>query len=133
MYVMLSLTLYIEIIQCRKKVEIEWAVAKNHPLKNAKKIIVIGLMAILVLSVTLSAITFYSRRPTALTSSDLNSQVNAMVASCLQTLPNGTQQCDSQLRDAVIQLCQQDNSLDACKDGKTQQYYSERKLAPSSS
>jgi hypothetical protein len=101
-------------------------------LKNVKKIIVIGLMAILVLSVTLSAISFYSRRSNVQTSSDLNSRVNAMVASCLQTLPNGTQQCDSQLKDVIMQLCQQDNSLDACKDGKTQQYYNQRHMTSSS-
>jgi hypothetical protein len=98
-------------------------------LKNAKKIFVIGLMAILVLSVTLSALTFYSRRPAVQTRPDLNSQVNAMISTCAQSLPNGTQECDSQLKDVVTQLCQQDNSLDACTDGKVQQYYQARQAA----
>jgi hypothetical protein len=99
-------------------------------LKNAKKIFVIGLMAILVLSVTLSALTFYSRRtsPSIQTLSDLNSQVNAMVSGCIQALPNGTPECDSQLKEIVSQLCQQNNdSLDACKDGRVQQYYQMRR------
>jgi hypothetical protein len=100
-------------------------------LKNAKKVFVIGLMAILVLSVTLSAITFYSRRPAVQTRSDLNSQVNAMISGCLQSLPNGTQECDSQLKGIVTQLCQQDSSLDACKDGRVQQYYQARQRASS--
>jgi len=99
-------------------------------LKNAKKIFVIGLMALLVLSVTLSALTFYSRAPpmpSVQTFSDLNSQLNTLVSGCIQSLPNGTQECDTHLNEVVSKLCQQSNdSLDACNDGKVQQYYQKR-------
>lgn len=102
-------------------------------MKSAKKVVVIGLMAVLVLSVTLSALTFYSRGPSSSipTGSDLNSQANAMVSGCIQSLPNGTQGCDSQLKEIVTQLCQQDSALDVCKDGQVQKYYQTRQLASS--
>lgn len=91
-------------------------------------------MAVLVLSVTLSTLTFYSRRPSSSvqTGSDLNSQVNAMVSGCIQSLPDGRPECDSQLKEIVAQLCQQDSSLDACTDGKVQQYYQARQPETSS-
>lgn len=97
---------------------------------KAKKVIVIGLMAVLVLSVTLSAITFYSRRPSPSNAvqsrEELNSVVNAAVKHCIDSLPAGTPDCDSQLRDSVAGLCAQDSGLDACRDGKVDQYYRAR-------
>ena len=96
---------------------------------KAKKIIVIGLMAVLVLSVTLSAVTFYSRQGSSNTIQSregLNTAVNAAVKQCLDSLPAGTPDCDSQLKDSVANLCAKDSSLDACHDGKVDQYYKAR-------
>ena len=97
---------------------------------KAKKIVVIGLMAVLVLSVTLSAISFYTRQPSpsnAIQSKEeLNSAVNAAVKHCIDSLPAGTPDCDSKLKDSITSLCTQDSELDACRDGKVEQYYKAR-------
>ena len=98
---------------------------------KAKKVIVIGLMAVLVLSVTLSAITFYSRQTpsNAIQSMEgLNAAVNAAVKQCIDSLPAGTPDCDSQLKDSIANLCAKDSSLDACHDGKVDQYYKARPI-----
>ena len=98
---------------------------------KAKKVIVIGLMAVLVLSVTLSAITFYSRQTpsNAIQSREgLNAAVNAAVKQCIDSLPSGTPDCDSQLKDSIANLCAKDSSLDACHDGKVDQYYKARPI-----
>lgn len=89
-------------------------------------------MSILVLSVTLSAASYFSRRPNAsnrISSRDeLNVALNAAVQDCLASLPNGTETCDTRLEDSVRNLCAQDGQLDACTDGKVEQYYKARQL-----
>lgn len=92
-----------------------------------KQVIVIALGAILVFSVVFSAISFYQPRATT-TREQLNSQVNGLVDSCIKSLPAGIPQCDEQLRDIVSRLCQQDPTLDACSDGRVEQYYKTRGL-----
>ena len=87
-------------------------------------------MSILVLSVTLSAASYLSRRPNvqnrALSREELNLALNAAIQDCIASLPNGTDTCDAQLQDSVKDLCIQDSQLDACHDGKVEQYYKAR-------
>ena len=100
---------------------------------KAKKLVVIGLMGVLVLSVTLSALTFYARQPSpssAIRSREqLNSVINAAVKQCIDSLPAGNPDCDAHLKDTVANVCAQDNGLDACHDGKVDQYYKARPQA----
>lgn len=87
-------------------------------------------MSILVLSVTLSAASYLSRRPNvqnrALSREELNLALNAAIQDCIASLPDGTDSCDAQLQDSVRNLCMQDSQLDACHDGKVEQYYKAR-------
>lgn len=90
-----------------------------------KQLVVITLGAILVFSVVFGAVSFYRPRATT-TREQLNSQVNGLVDSCVKTLPAGIPECDEQLRDIVSRLCQQDPTLDACSDGRVEEYYKSR-------
>lgn len=98
----------------------------------AKKVLVIGLMAVLILSVLLSAISFYTRpsspSPSIKESQD-NDRVNQIVDFCINSLPNGTLACDNQLRDGINKVCESNNKLDACHDGRVGQYYMIRNQA----
>lgn len=89
---------------------------------NKKQVIVIGLGAALFLSAVLSAVSI-SQPPAPITREELNSQVNSIVDSCMQTLPQGLPECDAQLREIVDQVCAQEPSLDACTDGRVDEYY----------
>lgn len=95
---------------------------------KVKQIIVIGLGAVLVLSAVLSAVSFSPPAPT-ITRQQLNSELNGLVNECMQTLPDGLSQCDDQLRTIVTSLCEQEPSLDACSDGRVEEYYKARKTS----
>ena len=99
---------------------------------HTKKVLVIGLMAVLLLSVLVSAISFYSRSSSpspSIRESQDNDRVNEIVDFCIRTLPNGTAACDNQLRDGVNKVCESNNKLDACHDGRVDQYYRMRNQA----
>ncbi len=101
---------------------------------RAKKVLVIGLMAVLLLSVLVSAISFYTKSPPPSPSikqaeAQLNDKINQIIDICTRSLPNGIPACDSQLRDGINKVCESNNKLDACHDGKVSQYYTIRKEA----
>jgi len=52
-----------------------------------------------------------------------NVRVNKIVDFCTRSLPNGTPACDNQLRDGINKVCESNNKLDACHDGRVDQYY----------
>jgi hypothetical protein len=101
-------------------------------MKNTKKILVIALMVVLVSSVVAGAISFYSRPSTTNDNKMLlNARLNSVVNFCIQSLPNGTAVCDGQLAAAVNKICEENKgqmSLDACHDGKVNQYYKNRNV-----
>lgn len=95
----------------------------------AKKAIVIGIMAVLLLSVLVSALSFYTRSPVQSNTEaelQLNERLNSAVDACLSSLPNGTPECDTLLKIKTEEICKNINKLDVCHDGKVTQYYSIR-------
>jgi hypothetical protein len=96
---------------------------------TAKKAMVIGLMAVLGSSVLVGALSLYNRSslsapPTISNQSGLNVRLNTILDFCLKSLPNGIQACDKQLKDLIAQVCAANNGeLDACHNGKVDQYY----------
>lgn len=94
----------------------------------AKKVLVIGLMAVLLLSVLVSAISFYTRSPAPtppINPAEANDKINRILDICIRSLPNGIPACDDpRLRDGINKVCESNNNkLDACHDGKMDQYY----------
>ena len=90
---------------------------------------VIGLMAVLGSSVLVGA-SLYNRPssnapPTiGVNQSDLNARLNSILDFCLNSLPNGIHACDRQLKNVVTEVCAANNGkLDACHNGKVDQYY----------
>jgi|GEM_PF-1856060 hypothetical protein len=56
--------------------------------------------------------------------SGLNTRLSDIVDFCLKYLPNGIQACDKQLKNVVTEVCAANNGvLDACHNGKVNQYY----------
>jgi hypothetical protein len=97
---------------------------------SAKKVMVIGLMAVLGSSVLVGAVSLYNRSsssaPTTIgvNQSELNARLNSILDFCLNSLPNGLQACDRQLKNVVTEVCAANNgALDACHNGKVDQYY----------
>ena len=97
---------------------------------SAKKVMVIGLMAVLGSSVLVGAVSLYNRSsssaPTTIgvNQSELNARLNSILDFCLNSLPNGLQACDRQLKNVVTEVCAPNNgALDACHNGKVDQYY----------
>lgn len=94
---------------------------------KAKQVLVIGLGAVLFFSFTLAAISISSPQETV-TLEEFNAQVNGFVDSCMQTLPEGIPECDEQLRSIVTEVCEAQPSLDACTDGRVDEYYRARDM-----
>ncbi|MGB7953995.1 MAG: hypothetical protein WCF23_08435 [Candidatus Nitrosopolaris sp.] len=97
---------------------------------SGKKVMVIGLMAVLGSSVLVGAVSLYNRSssnaPTTIgvNQSELNARLNSILDFCLNSLPNGLQACDRQLKNVVTEVCAANNgALDACHNGKVDQYY----------
>jgi hypothetical protein len=66
--------------------------------------------------------------------SELNTRLNSILDFCLNALPNGIQACDKQLKNLVTEVCATNNGrLDACHNGKVDQYYVARAAAVSKS
>jgi hypothetical protein len=114
----------------------------NCALKNdvisSKKILVIVLMAVLASSVLAGTSSLFSGRrspsPSNTQQVDINTQLNNIVDFCMQSLPNGIPECDNQLRDLVNSLCNDNReNLDACNDGRVNQYYKVRAEAAAES
>jgi hypothetical protein len=59
----------------------------------------------------------------AIKKAQLNDKINQIVDICTRSLPNGIPACDSQLRDGINKVCESNNKLDACHDGRVDQYY----------
>jgi hypothetical protein len=96
---------------------------------STKKILVIVLMAVLASSVLAGASSLFSGRPSpsSIQQQDTNTQLNNVVDFCMKSLPNGIPECDNQLRDLVNSVCNDNRgSLDACHDGRVEQYYKVR-------
>lgn len=97
---------------------------------SGKKILVIIIMVVLISSVVASAVSFFNKPPTNANNS--NARLNQVVDFCLRSLPNGTSVCDSELLPVVNKLCTEDGArgiMDACTDGRVQQYYKARDIA----
>jgi hypothetical protein len=96
---------------------------------TAKKAMAIGLMAVLGSSVLVVALSLYNRSssnaPSTISNqSGLNIRLNTILEFCMRSLPNGIPACDKQLKDLVTQVCTANNGeLDACHNGKVDQYY----------
>lgn len=90
-----------------------------------KKILVIVLMAVLASSVAAGASSLFTGTPsTRVEEQDINTQLNSVVEFCIQSLPDGIPECDSQLSEMVANTCKDNNdSLDACRNDKVNQYY----------
>jgi hypothetical protein len=87
-----------------------------------KKILVIVLMAVLASSV--AAGLFAGTPSTKVEEQDINTQLNSVVEFCIQSLPDGIPECDSQLSEMVANTCKDNNdNLDACRNDKVNQYY----------
>lgn len=87
-----------------------------------KKILVIVLMAVLASSV--AAGLFTGTPSTRVEEQDINTQLNSVVEFCIQSLPDGIPECDSQLSEMVANTCKDNNdNLDACRNDKVNQYY----------
>jgi hypothetical protein len=78
-----------------------------------KKILVIVLMAVLASSVAAGASSLFTGTP--------STKVDEF---CIQSLPDGIPECDSQLSEMVANTCKDNNNnLDACRNDKVNQYY----------
>jgi hypothetical protein len=105
-----------------------------------KKVLVIGLMVVLGSSVLVGAISLYNRSSSnapahiiGVNQTQINARLNGVVDFCMKSLPNGIQACDRQLKDVVTQVCANIGELDACHDGKVDQYYKARAAEASKS
>jgi hypothetical protein len=73
-----------------------------------------------------------TRQNEILQQTELNSRLNSILDSCLNSLPNGLHACDRELKNVVIEVCAANNgTLDACHNGKVDQYYVARAAAVS--
>ena len=92
-------------------------------------------MVVLISSVVAGAVSFFNKPPTNPNNSNnafVNARLNQVVDFCLRSLPNGTSVCDSELLPVVNKLCNEDGArgiMDACTDGRVQQYYKARDVA----
>lgn len=96
---------------------------------TAKKMVVIGLMVVLGSSVLVGAMSFYNRSSSnvpAVNESQINARLNGVVDFCMKSLPVGIKPCDNQLKTFVTQICASVGELDACHNGKVDQYYKVR-------
>ena len=92
-----------------------------------KKILVIVLMVVLVSSVAAGASSLFTGTPNRVEEQDINTELNRIVDFCMESLPAGIPECDSQLREMVENSCRATgNSLDACRNYKVDQYYRSR-------
>jgi hypothetical protein len=104
-----------------------------------KKVMVIGLMVVLGSSVLVGAVSLYNRSSNApphmvgVNESEINARLKGVVGYCMNSLPNGIQACDKELKHVVIQWCSNIAELDACHDGKVEQYYKARAAEASKS
>ncbi|MGB6530545.1 MAG: hypothetical protein WBF33_20765 [Candidatus Nitrosopolaris sp.] len=64
--------------------------------------------------------------PRILNQSQINARLNGIVDFCMKSLPVGIKPCDNQLKNIVTQICARIGELDACHDGKVDQYYKVR-------
>jgi hypothetical protein len=102
---------------------------------SGKKILVIIIMVVLISSVVAGTVSFFNKPSTSANNSNnafVNDRLNQVIDFCLRSLPNGTSVCDSELLPVVNKLCTQDAArrmMDACTDGKVQQYYEARGIA----
>jgi hypothetical protein len=100
---------------------------------------VIGLMVVLGSSVLVGAVSLYNRSSNApahmvgVNQSEINARLNGVVGYCMNSLPNGIQACDKELKHVVTQWCSNIAELDACHDGKVEQYYKARAAEASKS
>lgn len=96
-----------------------------------KKILVIVLMIVLVSSVAAGASTLFMGTPsTRVEKQDINIQLNSVIDFCLKSLPEGTPECDNQLGEVVVSTCKaNNNNLDACINGKVNNYYTMRNVS----
>ena len=96
---------------------------------TAKIVVVIGLMVVLGSSVLVGAMSFYNRSSSnvpAVNESQINARLNGVVDFCMKSLPVGIKSCDNQLKNLVSQICVSIGELDACHNGKVDQYYKVR-------
>jgi hypothetical protein len=96
---------------------------------TAKIMVVIGLMVVLGSSVLVGAMSFYNRSSSnvpAVNESQINARLNGVVDFCMKSLPVGIKPCDNQLKTFVTQICASVGELDACHNGKVDQYYKVR-------
>jgi hypothetical protein len=95
-----------------------------------KKTLVIVLMIVLVSSVGAGASTLFTGTPsTRVERQDINIQLNSVIDFCLQSLPEGTPECDNQLGEVVVSTCKANNNdLDACMNDRVNQYYAMRNV-----
>jgi hypothetical protein len=96
---------------------------------TAKIAVVIGLMVVLGSSVLVGAISLYNRSSSnvpAVNESQINARLNGVVDFCMKSLPVGIKSCDNQLKNLVSQICASIGVLDACHNGKVDQYYNTR-------
>ena len=96
---------------------------------RGNKLVVIILMGVLLSSAVAGAISFYNRSPNTNNNNNniplINARLNSVVSFCLKSLPKGYAACDSQLSPAVSKICAEHagQPIDACRDGKVDQYY----------
>ncbi|MGN6632161.1 MAG: hypothetical protein ACTHKP_07970 [Nitrososphaeraceae archaeon] len=96
---------------------------------RGNKLVVIILMGVLLSSAVAGAISFYNRSPNITNDNNniplINARLNSVVNFCLKSLPKGYAACDSQLSPAVSKICAEHagQPIDACRDGKVDQYY----------
>ena len=88
----------------------------------------IVLIVVLVSSVAAGASSLFTGTPSnRVKEQDINTQLNRIVDFCMESLPSGIPECDGQLREMVDNSCRAtDNSLDACRNNKVDQYYRAR-------
>ena len=93
-----------------------------------KKILVIVLIVVLVSSVAAGASSLFRGTPSnRVEEQDINTELNRIVDFCMESLPTGIPECDGQLKEMVDNSCRAtDNSLDACRNFKVDQYYRSR-------
>ena len=102
---------------------------------SGKKVLVIVIMVVLISSVAAGTVSFFNKPPTSSSNSNnafVNARLNQVIDFCLRSLPNGTSVCDSELSPVVYKLCAKEGAraaMDACTDGRVQQYYTARAAA----
>ncbi len=101
---------------------------------------VIGLMVVLGSSVLVGAVSLYNRSSSnapasiiGVNQSQINARLNGVVDFCMKSLPIGIKICDKQLKHVVTQVCANIGELNACHDGKVDQYYKVRAAEASKS